>query len=367
MDYIKPFGVTTSGRPSYVNGNPAAGIKGSIPDVAVWEYPMREIIAAEEAAGLTPSNGDLTQLAQAIQRNIPIGTAGGSANAITTVLSPAPATWAGLRLFMVRITASNTGAATIAPSGLSARAIKRNDGTTDVAANDLVAGGMALFLNDGTNIQLIAMWTAATVLPDSAIWHYCAAPAGGTANALTASCLPAITSLVNGANFLVTPSVNNTGTATMAMQGLGALPIVNRDGSALSAGQLASGQMAWLVYLSGINAFVLMNPVQSVFAPNVVKAWVNFDATGGSVVITGSYNVSSVTKTATGRYIINFATALPTSAYSVVGMSSESTGGTGGIMAYDETQTANVNNVAVANGNAAVPYIDCKVNSVIIF
>jgi hypothetical protein len=77
MDYIKAFGVTASGRPSYVNGNPAAGIQGSIPDVAVWEYPMREILAVIEAAGITPSNSDLTQLLEALRLlTKPVGATG---------------------------------------------------------------------------------------------------------------------------------------------------------------------------------------------------------------------------------------------------------------------------------------------------
>lgn len=66
MKYNQPFDQTNPDAP-YVNGNPGAGIQGSIPPAASLEYPQREIVNAITAAGLTPTNGDLTQLWQAMQ------------------------------------------------------------------------------------------------------------------------------------------------------------------------------------------------------------------------------------------------------------------------------------------------------------
>jgi hypothetical protein len=48
------------------------------------------------------------------------------------------------------------------------------------------------------------------------------------------------------------------------------------------------------------------------------RAWVNFN--GSSAAIRASYNVGSVTKNATGRYTINFTTAMPDANYSVGGI-----------------------------------------------
>lgn len=45
------------------------------------------------------------------------------------------------------------------------------------------------------------------------------------------------------------------------------------------------------------------------------RAWVNFDGTG-TVAIRASGNVSSITDSATGQYVVNFATALPDANYS---------------------------------------------------
>lgn len=50
------------------------------------------------------------------------------------------------------------------------------------------------------------------------------------------------------------------------------------------------------------------------------RAWVNFDATGGTISIRASGNVASVTRNATGDYTVNFSTAMPDTYYIVTGM-----------------------------------------------
>jgi hypothetical protein len=50
----------------------------------------------------------------------------------------------------------------------------------------------------------------------------------------------------------------------------------------------------------------------------IAKAWVNFNGTG-TVAISGSFNVSSITDNGTGNYTVNFTTAMPNSNYSVSG------------------------------------------------
>ena len=43
--------------------------------------------------------------------------------------------------------------------------------------------------------------------------------------------------------------------------------------------------------------------------PGIARAWVTFGYTGGAIQIRASHNVSGVTRLATGRYRITFATA----------------------------------------------------------
>lgn len=56
----------------------------------------------------------------------------------------------------------------------------------------------------------------------------------------------------------------------------------------------------------------------------IAKAWVKFDASGAT---SASFNISSVSKFSTGNWTLNFATALPSSNYVVVGMNDGLGGG----------------------------------------
>jgi hypothetical protein len=60
------------------------------------------------------------------------------------------------------------------------------------------------------------------------------------------------------------------------------------------------------------------------------RAWVNFNGTG-TVAIRGSGNVSSITDGGTGRYTVNFATAMPDANYSAV-----ASGGIGSVTANEK-------------------------------
>lgn len=81
------------------------------------------------------------------------GTAGGTANAITFNLTPAITAYAtGMRV-LFKAASANTGAATVAINGLTAKSIKLRSGG-DVAANDILSGEMIVIAYDGTNFQL---------------------------------------------------------------------------------------------------------------------------------------------------------------------------------------------------------------------
>ena len=69
MKYVPPLGATDPNA-SEQDGNPEAGILGSIVPAAAIERPQREILNVLTAAGLTPSDTDLTQLLAAIRKII---------------------------------------------------------------------------------------------------------------------------------------------------------------------------------------------------------------------------------------------------------------------------------------------------------
>jgi hypothetical protein len=59
--------------------------------------------------------------------------------------------------------------------------------------------------------------------------------------------------------------------------------------------------------------------------PGLARAWVCFGYVGGQIVIRAAYNVASVTRMATGRYRVTFATAMPDTNYCWTALARSST------------------------------------------
>ncbi|MGH6775890.1 phage tail protein [Brucella tritici] len=93
-------------------------------------------------------------------------------------------------------------------------------------------------------------------------WNYVVA--AGTANAITAALTPAPSSYSNGMLVLLGVSANSTVVApTLNLNGLGAKPIVNADGSALMVGALVAGAKQLLAYDSVLGKFILLTPANT--------------------------------------------------------------------------------------------------------
>lgn len=106
--------------------------------------------------GITPDTDKLLDLARAIQSSkVSYAVAAGTANALTATLDPVPATLPAGMLINVKVTSANTLAATLNVNGLGAKSITRIGGAA-LQPGDLVPG-MATFLYDGTNFQLLSL------------------------------------------------------------------------------------------------------------------------------------------------------------------------------------------------------------------
>jgi len=77
--------------------------------------------------------------------------------------------------------------------------------------------------------------------------------------------------------------------------------------------------MAGTIVASTINTDTGLFSTQNAYS-GIAKAWVNFNGVT-TTTINGSFNISSVTRSATGNYTINLTTALTDANYSVIGMS----------------------------------------------
>jgi hypothetical protein len=158
MQYNQPYDQASNPNAPYVNGNPASGVQGSIIPAAAVEYTQREIVALIQAGGLTPANGDLSQAAKAVQSGkLNYAVAGGSANALTATLNPAPDTLtAGLEVTL-SISTTNTNAVTLNLNGHGLTPVV-GDGSVALKGGEL-SPGLWSFTFDGTNFQVRAVKT----------------------------------------------------------------------------------------------------------------------------------------------------------------------------------------------------------------
>lgn len=98
-------------------------------------------------------------------------TAGGTANAITASLSPAPPEYKTGMVVRLLIASNNTGAVTVNFNGLGAKDLKRRSGAA-LAARDLIAGAVFDCIYNGTEFRLMSLASTEVqrVLPFSTIY-----------------------------------------------------------------------------------------------------------------------------------------------------------------------------------------------------
>ena len=101
----------------------------------------------------------------------------------------------------------------------------------------------------------------------------------------------------------------------------------------------------------------------------IAKAWVNFNGTTSPGAIRSSFNVSSVTKTNTGRYIVNFTTAMPDTNYTAVMGTSCRIGSVNGIVLLEDTvnSTRTTSLLPLTSLSLGSAYEDTSISQVAIF
>ena len=172
MITLPPFdkiGVTPT--PAFVNASPSAGIAGSIINALIFNALQGELQNAIEALGLTPTDQDYTQVAQAflLSGGLFIGTFGGTPDALTATIPGGitiPALKAGMAVRGFIEATSLTASPTLAVAGFttgSAQApVKRRAGAAP-AIGDLVVSTLVTFRFDGTNWRIDGL-TASDIL-----------------------------------------------------------------------------------------------------------------------------------------------------------------------------------------------------------
>jgi len=101
------------------------------------------------------------------------------------------------------------------------------------------------------------------------------------------------------------------------------------------------------------------------------RAWVNFNGTG-TVAISGSGNVSSITDNGVGDYTVNFTTAMPDANYVVTGMGDLATGSSATnrqyfLNCYNAGTSRTSSLVRIASLTLDATAIDSAINQIAIF
>lgn len=142
----------TSGAITAAAGAPLVPIGGILASIVATVFASR----AEGAAGTnTTKSVSPDVLAQSVQNGgfAYAGAVGGTANALTAALVPAPASlYTGLRVIVIP-GSNNTTAATLNLNALGVKNIKL--GSSALAGGELVAGELAVLVYDGTQFQLL--------------------------------------------------------------------------------------------------------------------------------------------------------------------------------------------------------------------
>lgn len=117
----------------------------------------------------------------------------------------------------------------------------------------------------------------------------------GSANAYAIAPSPAISAYATGQIFFVKPANVNTGSSTLAVNGLSAITCKMPDGSNLPARALITTRVAMFMY-DGTN-MIYLNPPNYLYGSNVASAGtLNLDtATGDYLHVTGTTTITAIT------------------------------------------------------------------------
>jgi hypothetical protein len=112
----------------------------------------------------------------------------------------------------------------------------------------------------------------------------------------------------------------------------------------------------------GTNSTSATNPIFG-----SAKAWISFNG-GSTPTVNGSYNVSSITSSATGLFAINFTNAMPNANYAIAGVSSAGNADTQNFaMQYSESTASTASQLNVVVKAAAAGNTYRAYNSIVVF
>lgn len=247
------------GRRGFRDENLVAGASGTEVTALFLNMTQEEILKVITEAGLAPSEGDWTQLWQALQI---LGLAPDrgrrwlAVNSMTLSSAPGAPTVGDAYLVPV-------GATGIWAGNVGKIAVWFGSGWTYLTPTD----GHGVSLPDGRVFERIAGTYVEKLAIDTQSGKWRSAVAGGTADAITASFSPAILLLVDGLSVRVRASAANATTIPTFTPNSGliaAAPIKKGANLNLAPGDVSAGYWMDLTYDLSSNVWILKNPATGV-------------------------------------------------------------------------------------------------------
>lgn len=265
-------------------GNPGTGTPATKPGPYWYHQVTEELLAIITAAGITPAQGTLTQLASAIQSGkLFSSAAGGTADALTASFAPAVASLVNGMSFYVRAGSANaTTTPTFTPASgtIAAKQIVKGAGAA-LAAGDIAGGGHWIelqydqtldkwvLLNPATGVTAIA---AASV--QGAFKNLQASATGLSANVSVTADEIAVESAANAYQTLRAVNLTIAGTSSGVANGL--------DTGALAASTWYSLWVIWNgTTVAGLMSLSATAPaLPSGYTHKARVGWIRTDGTG---------------------------------------------------------------------------------------
>ncbi|NTF32294.1 hypothetical protein [Rhizobium skierniewicense] len=167
MKYYPPFGSFDPDAP-YVDKNVPGAVRGSAVPAKAVEIPQRELVDFITKSGMVPS--EVFQLALAVQSGrVNYAAAGGTSNALTATLVPAPLNIGAGFHAILKMQVANTGAITLNLNGFGAVDVVGEDGAP-IPPNSVYPGQLASFGWNGT--KWVLMGFALSRIPPKNILTY---------------------------------------------------------------------------------------------------------------------------------------------------------------------------------------------------
>ena len=245
------------------------GVDASMPLPEALHWPRwdatgtaLENITAANLGSITTVNPSLTLSGSELSVTVPVrqGVAGGTVDAITASVTPAPASLTNnLTVWIETAGANTTTTPTFNLNGLGAKTIVKW-GSTALVAGDIRAANdrMILVYDDSLDKWVLLNPASPPAIPGIQSGQYVYSAGAGT-DTYTATLVPAITAYTTGMKMLILfTNANTVTTPTLNVNSLGAKTIKRQTGTALVVGDIQASWLALIEY-NGTD-MILLNP-----------------------------------------------------------------------------------------------------------